>query len=275
VLKSVKKEGNKLKMENLNICKFNFNQSSDLVCHNFIYESTDCQSVSRTAENHIINLVTKGKGRLLCGGKEYIIERGALYCILKGENFSVENISELEYSYICFSGRRASEYMERLGISESNRLFSGNEEIIPFWTENIASVSDGNLDLLSEATLLYSLAKLNPCVKNKGSDVISKVIALTEEKFTDPDTSLGSIADELGYHSKYISFLFKKQKGITYTKYLRDIRIKHAMFLIEQGIVSVKNVAILSGFQDALYFSKVFKDAVGISPKEYIDSIHR
>jgi len=46
------------------------------------------------------------------------------------------------------------------------------------------------------------------------------------------------------------------------------------MFLIEQGIVSVKNVAILSGFQDALYFSKVFKDAVGISPKEYIESIN-
>jgi len=164
--------------------------------------------------------------------------------------------------------------MDRLGISVSCRLFSENEALIPFWTENIASVNDGNIDILSEATLLYSLARLNPCIKNKVNDVVYKVIALTEERFTDPELSLSSVAEQLGYHSKYVSFLFKKQKGIAYTKYLRDIRIKHAMFLIEQGIVSVKNVAILSGFQDALYFSKVFKDAVGISPKEYIESIN-
>ncbi|MBE6609045.1 MAG: AraC family transcriptional regulator [Ruminococcaceae bacterium] len=261
-------------METRNICKFNFNQSSDLVCLNFVYEGTDCQSVPRTAENHIINLVAKGEGTLFCGGREYHLQRGSLFFVLKGERFSIESISELEYYYISFNGRRASEYMDRLGISVSCRLFSENEALIPFWTENIASVNDGNIDILSEATLLYSLARLNPCIKNKVNDVVYKVIALTEERFTDPELSLSSVAEQLGYHSKYVSFLFKKQKGIAYTKYLRDIRIKHAMFLIEQGIVSVKNVAILSGFQDALYFSKVFKDAVGISPKEYIESIN-
>lgn len=261
-------------MDTHNICKFNFNQSSDLVCLNIVYESTDCQSVPHTAENHIINLVAKGEGTLFCGGSEYPLQRGALFFVLKGEKFSIESISELEYSYISFSGRRADEYMERFGISDSNRLFSENEALIPFWMENIASVNDGNIDILSEATLLYSLARLDPCVKNKRNDVVSKVISLTEECFKDPELSLSSVAEQLGYHSKYISFLFKKQKGMTFTKYLRDIRIKHAMFLIEQGIVSVKNVAILSGFQDALYFSKVFKEAVGISPKEYIESIH-
>ena len=260
-------------MDTRNICKFNFNQSSDLVCLNIVYESTDCQSVPRTAENHIINLVAKGEGTLFCGGKEYPLRRGSLFFVLKGERFSIESVSELEYSYISFNGRRASEYIDRLGISDTNRLFSENDALIPFWAENITSVNDGNIDILSEATLLYSLARLNPCIKNKGNDVVSKVITLTEECFKDHELSLSSVAERLGYHSKYISFLFKKQKGITYTKYLRDIRIKHAMFLIEQGIVSVKNVAILSGFQDALYFSKVFKDAVGISPKEYIESI--
>ena len=42
---------------------------------------------------------------------------------------------------------------------------------------------------------------------------------------------------------------------------------------MEQGVASVKNVAILSGFEDALYFSKVFKQAEGITPSEYIKNI--
>ena len=57
-------------------------------------------------------------------------------------------------------------------------------------------------------------------------------------------------------------------------RYLRELRIRHALFLMEQGVASVKNVALLSGFGDALYFSKVFTAEQGISPKAYIASIH-
>ncbi|MBO5295154.1 MAG: helix-turn-helix transcriptional regulator, partial [Clostridia bacterium] len=80
-------------------------------------------------------------------------------------------------------------------------------------------------------------------------------------------------ADELGYDAKYLSSLFKKKKGIAYTQYLRELRIRHAVFLIEEGIVSVKNAALLSGFRDALYFSKVFTSIQGITPKLYIQQV--
>ena len=53
------------------------------------------------------------------------------------------------------------------------------------------------------------------------------------------------------------------------SEYLRTVRIKHAVMLFDHGLDSVKNVALLSGFSDPLYFSSVFKAEVGISPKEY------
>ena len=97
---------------------------------------------------------------------------------------------------------------------------------------------------------------------------------LTNERFTEADFSLSVLARELGYDVKYLSALFKKKKGITYTAYLRDLRIRHAVFLIERGVVSVKNIAILCGFEDALYFSKLFKQSEGVSPKTYIDRLY-
>jgi AraC-like DNA-binding protein len=61
--------------------------------------------------------------------------------------------------------------------------------------------------------------------------------------------------------------------NVSYGEYLRGIRFKYAIALFELGISSVKNVALLSGFSDPLYFSNAFKKAIGISPKEYISKI--
>ena len=54
---------------------------------------------------------------------------------------------------------------------------------------------------------------------------------------------------------------------------LKNTRIQHATFLMEQGITSVKNVAFLSGYKDSLYFSNVFKKTVGTAPSEFIKGI--
>ena len=69
---------------------------------------------------------------------------------------------------------------------------------------------------------------------------------------------------------KYLSESFKKRMGMGFSRYLKNLRVKHAVFLMEHGVVSIKNVAFLCGFRDPLYFSKVFRADMGISPKEYL-----
>jgi AraC-like DNA-binding protein len=54
---------------------------------------------------------------------------------------------------------------------------------------------------------------------------------------------------------------------------LRALRIKYAVSLFDRGLDAVKNVAVLSGFSDPLYFSNVFKRTVGMSPKEYLSTV--
>ena len=63
--------------------------------------------------------------------------------------------------------------------------------------------------------------------------------------------------------------------GIGYTEYLRTLRVKYAIMLFEQGIDSAKNVAFLAGFSNPLYFSKVFKQVVGVAPSEFKKEIKK
>lgn len=252
-----------------NICLFNSNRSSDLICQNFIYETQNKQSGRVKQSKYNITLVTHGTGLLVADGLEYRLAPGTVFFCFKDEIVHITETCELEYCYIDFYGRRADEYIYRLGIYSQNRVFYGHEALIPFWRDSLAGTDNGNVDMLSEAVLLYTLARFSPA-KKESEDAVSKIISLTNEQFSDSSLSISSIASKLGYDAKYLSSLFKKKKGIAYTQYLRELRIKHAIFLMEEGVVSVKNVALLSGFGDALYFSKIFTKAEGISPKAYI-----
>lgn len=256
-------------MLNGNICKFNTNRSSDLICENFILETSMAQAEVHIAGQHVMNLVTKGEGSLRVNGCDFEVSRGSVFFIFRNETFTISSDAELEYSYISFSGRRADEYIDRLGINEYKRVFDGYERLIPFWIDSLDMCTDGNIDLLSESVLLYSVAVLTP-EKKEQDDIIHTVTVLTHENFTDPDLTISTVADTMGYSSKYLSTVFKRKMGITYSEYLREMRIKHAIFLIENGVFSVKNVALLSGYRDALYFSKLFARQMGVSPKEYI-----
>lgn len=259
-------------MDNNNVCKFNFNLSSDLICKNFIFETQNMQATPHRAERYGICLAADGTGTFTCGKTKYSITAGTLFFCLKGETVSIKSTNHLKYYYIQFHGRRADEYMQRLGIYADNCFFEGYESLIPFWQECNTQADDGNIDIFCEAVLLYSLAKLKP--SKKGSyTIVEKMIALTQERFTDHNLSVATMAAEFGYNSKYLSSMFKKKKSIPYTQYLLELRIRHAIFLMEEGVASVKNVALLSGFRDALYFSKVFTKSEGISPKNYIHAV--
>ena len=259
-------------MRHQNVYKFNFNRSSDLVCANFIRETHIGRSEPRTASGYYINLVLRGEGACTIRGSDRDLREGMLFFICDGEEFSISADGRLEYCYINFFGRRANEYIQRLGITSDNCVFEGYGELIPFWCDCLDRAEQGNIDILCEAVLLYSLGALRP-VQKEQSDVVTKIMTITQEHFTNPDLSISAIADGIGYDTKYISALFKRRTGGAYTTFLRELRIKHAVFLMEEGVTSVKNVAILSGFRDPLYFSKVFAGSVGMSPKAYIQSI--
>ena len=100
--------------------------------------------------------------------------------------------------------------------------------------------------------------------------IIGNLLQYVEDHFSDPTISLLSISEEMGYNSKYLSRIFKNAMGISFSRYLTNTRIQHAIFLMEQGVTAIKNVSLLSGFKDPFYFSNVFKTVVGTSPSEFM-----
>lgn len=254
------------------ICKFNNSKANAINCLQFIYETTDAQDHLLHASCHHVGIVYKGDGMLTVNNESVRISQSDIYFIKKDSTFSIKRSPEMEYFYISFSGWHADELMDRIGISTHNFVFRGHNGIVEFWTSCFDKSVDSNLDLFSEAVLLFTAANLSDKQKEK-SPLSERIAEYINEHFNDPGLKLSAIASALGYDPKYLSSVFKTKQGITITNYMKSLRVKHAAFLFEEGVESVKSVALLSGFSDALYFSKVFKQETGLSPSDYIKQV--
>lgn len=224
-------------------------------------------------ENRMI-LCTDGCGVANVDGADYLIRGGNLLFCMQGEVLSVTPEEGLVYMYVGFEGARADELFRRFDITPLSRIYSGFEGLIPFWQESLFKSMEKNLDLTAESLLLFTFSKLES-ENNAESGLIAKIIEITEEGFGDYDLNISLVAERLSYHPKYLSHLFKSKTGVTYSEYLRSVRMKYATMLFDRGLDSVKNVAQLSGYSDPFYFSNVFKKCIGLSPKEYILSVSR
>ncbi len=70
--------------------------------------------------------------------------------------------------------------------------------------------------------------------------------------------------------SKYhFSHLFKKEVGVSIVDFINKLRLEKAKYYLETTDLTVQQIANKVGFQDANYFSRMFKKSNRLSPSEY------
>lgn len=78
------------------------------------------------------------------------------------------------------------------------------------------------------------------------------------------------IAEVFHFHPNYISSEFKRHFGKPIHSYILEKRIIYAVSLIEAGNRNITQISQNVGFNDTNYFSRYFKQIIGISPKKYM-----
>jgi AraC-like DNA-binding protein len=80
---------------------------------------------------------------------------------------------------------------------------------------------------------------------------------------------LTEVARVAGFAPNYFSALFKQREGMTFERYLRQLRIERAKQLLVTSDLDMQRVAQLSGFGSRQYLSRMFKKALGSTPGEF------
>ena len=89
------------------------------------------------------------------------------------------------------------------------------------------------------------------------------------DNFYYQDFKLDDIADRLSQSKSTICHKFKKHTGLSIMQYKIQKQIEEAKNLLVISDMNISQIASLVGFNSASYFTKIFKDIYGMSPKEY------
>ena len=81
--------------------------------------------------------------------------------------------------------------------------------------------------------------------------------------------SLDEIADELHVNRSYLSRFYKNKTGVNLFDEILKLRIESAKEYLLKTDMKTYEVSEAVGFEDAGYFSKMFKKIMGVSPKEF------
>ena len=107
---------------------------------------------------------------------------------------------------------------------------------------------------------------------NAYSAPVDQLRSIIINHYAEADFALDEAIRSQPFHYDYLRKLFKKEMGITPLEYLTDLRMKKAEIMLSSlwtRDYSVSEIAELCGFDNALYFSRVFRKRFGCSPTQY------
>ncbi|QHI72941.1 AraC family transcriptional regulator [Aminipila terrae] len=149
--------------------------------------------------------------------------------------------------------------------------------------KNINKILDTDLDVinkLSEAATFPELLTISETIielitknmltsiYNGHSQIIAKALQFINKHYSEKIT-LKDIEQNLHVNASYFSTLFKHEMGVTFTDYLNALKIERASELLSTTNLSIIDISLSAGFDDQSYFTKVFKKAKGVTPKQY------
>lgn len=105
-------------------------------------------------------------------------------------------------------------------------------------------------------------------VPESASPIVRSAVSIIRKEYA-TQISLETISLRLNVSNEYMSQLFSKQMGIPLTAYIRHYRVEVAKRLLLEQKWSIQDVASMTGYSNAKYFHRVFREIAGVPPAEF------
>jgi len=81
---------------------------------------------------------------------------------------------------------------------------------------------------------------------------------------------IAQVAEELGVSPNYLSTVFKKETGLSFTRHLTGLRLEKSQELLKKPDANIGSIARSLGYQSGRHFTRLFKDKFGMTPSQWI-----
>lgn len=179
--------------------------------------------------------------------------------------------------WLHFYGTETEDFLKSIGLTTNQVLSSQfDSQISKEWTVMIRelAIRQRNFETLVPLyakkimALLSRMMKPQNAVQSRSQAIIIDAIEYFSNKF-DGSINIRHLARDLGVSVCWLNLNFKNYTGVSPMQYVINLRLSHAKDQLRSTDYTIAEIAQLAGYDDPLYFSRLFKKHVGCSPREY------
>lgn len=225
--------------------------------------------------------IAAGKGHFMLDGKEVVVKAGSmvLYQPRQVQDYYYLGKDKTQVWFVHFTGREVRNilkhyeiptdgYVLRTGISKEY------EDLFRRMRDELVNCGWGYEEMLTYLfrelllTMHRRMTEQAPRISGFIQDEIDRARKYFEEHYNE-DISIEQYAVSRNMSTSWFNRSFRNAVGTPPMKYVLDIRIRNAQALLETTDYSVSDIAALVGYDNPMYFSRLFSKAKGLSPAKY------
>lgn len=237
------------------------------------------------ARYYVLIYCYKGRGIYEIEGVKHRVESGDVFVLPKDKAhcYYSDNDDPWTIYWAHFVGTSAKKYADMLQ-TPVKLLFTANSRLeyrLELFEElfNAARWCSTVEDLeYANAVLFHFLGSITgyrqfyrsrvSSTKQGATDVVTRAIHYMRENIGH-HISLQEVADAMGYSVSRFSVLFREKTGVAPLQYLTQMRIDDACKYLTGTDYKINQICFILGFDNALYFTRVFTSLKGMSPTAY------
>lgn len=236
----------------------------------------------RVLPNYKMVLVVEGSGFFRLNDQDRLIRAGDLFfCFPNVIHHYFANTSDpWTIKWFSFNGNRCAQIMRSLGVTPDEPIFADcmTVKLLSYVDEIIAGLKRDNEHTYAATGYSYLIFDELLSIRNNEGLASEKEIAENEllekiKRFVRLNyantLSVDVVAAHLNYSRSFISHFFKQHAGMSLPQFVNEFRIRRACELLSQMDMNNEEIAMSVGYDDALYFIKVFKRYMQITPQKY------
>ena len=223
----------------------------------------------RLIYNELI-LHISGESRVVFNGKTLVTHPGTVRFVPAGEclEYRVERAEQGECIDVFFG-------TDKPIASEAFVLdMSGRESLAPLFKKLfcafVAKDEGYRFECISLLYKIFAELQKSSYIPESKFKFLKPALDIVQSNFLQADIRTADLAAAAGISESYLKRLFTERFGVSPKKYMIQMKLRHACELLRLERYTVTQVAHLCNFSDVYYFSRQFKEYMGVTPSQFI-----
>ena len=229
--------------------------------------------------------VASGKAHFHFGEEERIVTAGhiVLYRPKEPQKYEYYGKDQTQVFWVHFTGNDVTNILRSYGITNNKKVFYcgsslDNQNLFRKMINELQMSKENYAEMLEmylrQIFITMQRAFIGTIKKEKARvvDKIEKATVYFNENYSQ-EINIDEYAEQMHVSVSWFIRNFRESTGLTPMQYILSKRIYNAEILLQDPSYNVSEISRVVGYDNPLYFSRIFKKAKGLSPSEYRKSL--